>query len=258
VANGTGSVTEVSAASASVVRYIAGSAFHFADPSAVAVAGSTLLVLNSGSSGASGSLTEIDANTGSLIRVVAGAAYSFSDPVAMAVAGSHVYVADKGSNDVTDITIADGKLVRVISGAGLDGPDGAAYGNGYVWVSNSANDTATRITTADDAAESYSSGSYGFGSPSAIAASNGSIYVLSPFGSSPMVTKIDDGTGAAPWYMCNTNGPYYFSNLSALAIANGEVWVASADGANYPDSRAATGSLTELNATDGGLVQTVP
>jgi hypothetical protein len=258
VANGTGSVTEVSAASPSVVRYIAGSAYHFSDPSAVAIAGSTLLVLNSGSSGASGSLTEINANTGSLIRVIAGPSYSFSDPVAMAVAGTHVYVADKGSNDVTDITIASGGLVRVISGAGLDGPDGAAYDNGYVWVSNSANDSATRITAATDAAAQYSSGSYGFGSPSAIAASNGYIYVLSPFGSSPMVTKIDDATGTTPWYMCNTNGPYYFSDLSAVAIANGEVWVASADGANYPDSRAATGSLTELYATYGGVIQTVP
>src|SRR5581483_1211764 len=59
VVNGTGSVTEVSAPTASVSKYLSGPAYHFDAPSAVALAGSTLLVLSSGSSGAAGSLTEI-------------------------------------------------------------------------------------------------------------------------------------------------------------------------------------------------------
>ena len=90
-----------------------------------------------------------------------------------------------------------------------------------------------------------------------MAESSGYIYALSPFGSSPMVTKINEVTEASPWYMCNTNAAFYFSNLSAITIGNGDVWVASANGANYPDAQAANGTLTELAATDGSLIQTV-
>jgi hypothetical protein len=175
----------------------------------------------------------------------------------MAVSGGHVYVADKGSNSVTDALVAGGKLVHVVTGGGLSGPDGEAVGSGYLWVANATGNTASRITMSTDAPQDFSSGSYGFGSPSAVAESGGYIYVLSPFGSSPMVTKIDEVTGTSPWYMCNTNAAFYFSNLSAITIGNGEVWVASANGANYPDAQAANGSLTELAASDGTLVQTV-
>jgi hypothetical protein len=258
VANGGGSVSEVSATSGAPVRVIAGAAYGFADPVALAVSGSTLLVLNAGLSGGAGSITEINADTGALIRVVSGGAYSFGAPAALVVAGTDVFVADKGSSSVTDVLVSTGALVRVITAGGLDGPDGVATGSGYVWAANSGNNTMTRITAASGAAQNFSSGSYGLGLPSAIAETAGFIYVLSPYGSSPMVSKIDEVSGAGPWYMCNTNGPYYFSNLSAIAIANGEVWVASANGANNPKPAAANGSLTELNASDGGRVQTVP
>jgi hypothetical protein len=252
VANAGGSVTELSAANGALVRVISGSQYGFSSPVAVTVDGSTLLVLNSNS------VTEIDASTGALIRVISGAGYSFVGPKAMTVAGSDLFVANANNNSVTDLLIATGALVRVITSGGLSGPDGIASGSGYVWVSNSSDNTATRVTASNDSAQNFSSGSYGFGSPSAIAESNGYIYVLSPYGSSPMVTKIDEATGSAPWYMCNTNGPYYFSNLSAITIANGEVWAVSEDGQNYPDPAAARGSLTEFSANDGSLVQTVP
>jgi hypothetical protein len=258
VANAGGSVSEVSALDGSAVRVIAGPGYGFSNPVAIAVSGSTLLVLNSGGSGGSGSITEIDADTGALIGVVSGPAYSFSNPVAMAVVGPDVYVADEGSNSVTHFIVAGGALAWVITGGGLSSPDGISSGSGYVWVSNSTANTATRITASTDTPVLFSNGSYGFGAPSAMAESGGYIYVLSPYGWSPMVTKIEEVTGSPSWYMCNSNGPYYFSNLSAITIGNGDVWVASSNGANYPDPRAANGSLTEFLASDGSLVQTVP
>ena len=73
-----------------------------------------------------------------------------------------------------------------------------------------------------------------------------------------MVTKVEATTGTPDWYMCNTNGPYYFSLRSALAPAGPDLWVASRSGANNPRPAAGTGSLTEMNATSGALIRTVP
>ena len=73
---------------------------------------------------------------------------------------------------------------------------------------------------------------YGFGRPSVAIQSGGNVFIASPFGTSPMVTKLSATTGAPSWYMCNTNGPYYFSLLSAFAISGDHLWVASQSGAN--------------------------
>ena len=58
--------------------------------------------------------------------------------------------------------------------------------------------------------------------------------------------------------MCNTNGPYYFSNLSAMAVSGDDIWVASRTGDNSTTPGATTGSLTELSATSGALIRTLP
>jgi hypothetical protein len=265
VANAGGSVTEVSAATGIPLKVISGPGYGFSHPVAVAVSGPFLLVLNSGPSGGSGSLTEIDADTGALIRVVSGSSYSFGDPVAMVASGSDLWVADESTNSVTELAIPTGALVRVVHGGGLDAPDGIAAGSGYIWVANGAvgANSVTQITAATGATRNWNNGNgnYGLGQPSAVTETAGSVYVVTPFGSSPMVTKIDEVTAYTPWFMCNTNGPYYFSNLTAITAVGSELWVASANGANYggPNAAlAATGSLTELNAGDGGLVQTVP
>jgi hypothetical protein len=101
-------------------------------------------------------------------------------------------------------------------------------------------------------------GAYGFGSPSVAIASAGDIFIASPFGSSPMVTKLSATTGAPSWYMCNTNGPYYFSLLSAFAVSGDHLWVASRSGANSKTPGAKTGSLTELDTRSGALIATLP
>ncbi len=151
--------------------------------------------------------------------------------------------------------------MRVIAGEGLDAPDGIAVEDGNVWVSNSAANSATEINAATGAAvvtETDSDGQYGFGSPSMVIATGGYVYVASPFGSSPMVTKVSATSGQPSWYMCNTNGPYYFSLLSAFALDGGNLWVASRSGANSMTPGASTGSLTELSTDSGALIMTVP
>jgi outer membrane protein assembly factor BamB len=265
VANGVGSVSELRASNGAFIRIISGARYHFVNPVAIEAAGTLILVLNAGRPNAAGtsagSITEIRASSGSLVRTVSGSRFAFSDPMAFAVSGADVFVADKGDNSVTEVRITTGRLVRVVAQQGLSAPDGIAVEDGNAWVSDSASSAATEIatgtgtviTTVTDA-----EGSYGFGTPSMVIGTGGNVYVASPFGSSPMVTKLSATSGQPSWFMCNTNGPYYFSLLSAFAVSGSDLWVASRSGANSATPGARSGSLTELSTGDGSLIATVP
>jgi hypothetical protein len=264
VANQAGSVSELRASDGAPIRSISGSQFGFVDPIALAVTGHTLLVLNAGGPSATpttaGSISELDAVTGKFIRQVAGASFALDEPSALTVAGPDVFVADEGNNSVTEVTVAGGKLVRVIN-QDLSAPDGITVAGGRVWVADSKGDAATEIdATTGGVIKTVGDwdGDYGFGSPSVAIASAGNIFIASPFGVSPMVTKLSASTGAPSWYMCNTNGPYYFSLLSAFAVSGDHLWVASRSGANSKTPGAKTGSLTELNTGSGKLIATFP
>lgn len=261
VANAAGSVSEIRASDGSFIRTIAGARYHFVDPIAIEATGSVVLVLNAGHANGAGSITEIRAGDGALVRTVSGRAFGFADPMALTVSGADVFVADRRNNAVTEVRVATGRLVRFDSQQGLDAPDGIAVEDGVVWVADSASNAATEInasTGAVIATKTDSEASYGFGSPSVVIGVRGNVYVASPFGSSPMVTKVSATGGQPYWYMCNTNGPYYFSLLSAFAVSGNDLWVASRSGANSATPGARTGSLTELSLGDGSLIRTLP
>jgi hypothetical protein len=261
VANGGGSVTELRANTGAFVRTFSGPHFHFVSPVAIASAGSLILVLNAGKSNGVGSITEIRVSTGKAVRTIAGPAFAFMYPAAFTVSGPDVFVADKGDNSVTEASIASGRLVRVVAQQGLDLPDGIAVVEGNAWVADSGSNAATEIDAATGVVigtETDSDGSYGFGAPLMVIGSEGNVFVASPFGDSPMVTKLSATTGQPSWYMCNTNGPYYFSLLSAFAISGTDLWVASRSGANSLTPGAQTGALTELSTGDGSLIATYP
>ena len=265
VANGSGSLTEVKASNGAAIRTIAGPRFGFVHPIALAASGTTVLVLNAGRPSATpavaGSISEINAQTGTLLRKVSGSSFAFDDPIALAVSGPDAFIADVGSNAVTEIDTASGALVRVIAGQGLNTPDGITVADGHVWVADAGSDAATDIdqsTGAVLATVTDSDAAYGFGRPSVAIASDGNVFIATPFGTSPMVTKLSATTGTPSWYMCNTNGPYYFSLLSAFAVSGDHLWVASQSGANSKTPGAKTGSLTELNTGTGALITTLP
>jgi DNA-binding beta-propeller fold protein YncE len=258
VANSNDTVTEVRASNGTLVRRIGGRAYHFSSPVAITTIGNDVLVLNSG---ASGSVTVFSAGTGALIRSISGSAYALDQPAAFTTSGNDVWVADEGNNSVTELDVSTGQLVRVISAQGLSSPDGIAAGSGMVWVANNASSSVTQIsgsTGAVLATKTDQDGSYGFWNPTAMISTGYSIYTMTPYGTSPMVTKMSASTGHPYWFMCNTNGPYYFSELSAFAISNGDLWVASRSGANSKTPGAATGSLTELSLGSGQLIKTLP
>jgi outer membrane protein assembly factor BamB len=265
VANQAGSVTEMQARTGAPIRSIAGPSFGFTEPIGIAISGDTVLVLNAGRPSATpavpGSISEVDALTGRLIRRVSGKSFGLDDPVALTTAGPDVFVADKGSNSVTEVRVATGRLVRVVANEGLSAPDGIAVAEGHVWVADSKTDATTEIdaSTGEVVANlGDEDANYGFGAPSVAIESAGNVFIASPFGTSPMVTKLSAANGAPSWYMCNTNGPYYFSLLSAFAVSGDELWVASRSGANSKTPAAKTGSLTELQTGSGALVATLP
>jgi hypothetical protein len=258
VANAGDSVSEMSTNNGKLVRVIKGAKYHFVSPVAITSSGNTILVLNAGH-GASGSITEFNERTGSFMRTISGSSFAFDNPAAFTVSGSDVFVADEGNNSMTEVNVANGALVRVVAGQGLDAPDGIAVQSGEVWVADNASSAATEITAATGVPVStFSDPAYGFWHPTAVIGTQGNVYVMTPLGTSPMVTKVSATDGTADWYMCNTNGPYYFSLLSAFAVSGDNLWVASRSGANSTTPGAATGSLTEMSITSGDLIATFP
>ena len=154
-----------------------------------------------------------------------------------------------------------GKLVRVIANQGLSAPDGVAVGGGSVWVADQATSGVTQIDEASGrvvTTKTDANASYGFWHPTLMISTGPNIYVATPLGTSPMVTKVSTASAKPYWFMCNTNGPYYFSVLSAFAITGNNLWVASQTGANSKTPGAAHGALTELQLGSGALVRTLP
>ncbi|MGC1239480.1 MAG: hypothetical protein WA860_11900 [Acidimicrobiales bacterium] len=259
VANSIGSVSEIQASTRKLVRIVFGTEYHLKKPIAITVSGARVLVLNEGNG--VGSISEFDAHNGALLRNISGSRYVFDQPAAFTVSGQDVFVADKGDNSVTEVNIASGRLVHVIAQQGLDAPDGIAVEDGRVWVADSASAAATEINAANGtvvATVNDTDGDYGFWDPSVVIGAAGSVYIATPYGTSPMVTKVPATAPAPDWYMCNTNGPYYFSLLSAFAVSGNNLWVASRSGANSQTPAAATGSLTEMSIGDGSLIATYP
>jgi hypothetical protein len=265
VVNGGGSITELQAQDGSLVGRVSGPAFGFDNPVAVAVVGTELYVLNAGEPTASpavpGSITIIDAGNRHLLGTISGPAFSFDNPTALTTWQHDLLVTDESANAVTEIDTTTNSLVKVITDPGLSAPDGIAAAQGHAWVSDSASSATTEIDVASATVLGTfdnSDGDYGFSAPSVAIATKSNVFIASPFGTSPMVTRLSATTGVPKWYMCNTNGPYYFSELSAFALAGNHLWVASRSGANNPFPDAATGSLTELYTTSGGLITTLP
>jgi hypothetical protein len=259
VANSVKSISEINASTRQLVRIVFGSQYHFSKPVAITVVGGRVLVLNAGTS--AGSITEFDAHNGLLLKTISGPRFAFEDPAAFATNDQDVYVADKGNNSVTEVDIVTGHLIDVISQSGLSEPDGIAVEDGRVWVADSHDNAASEINAANDAVLSTftdAEAQYGFWDPATVIAAAGNVYIATPYGTSPMVTKVEATTGTPDWYMCNTNGPYYFSELSAFAVQGNNLWVASRTGANSKTPGAGSGSLTEMNTDTGELIATYP
>jgi hypothetical protein len=236
------SVTEFGASSHKHIRTIKGTSYGFSDPIALSPYGHDLFVLNG-----NGSVTEV-ASTGALVGKASGSAYGFSEPTGMAVAGNRVFVANSTANTVTVLSATSRAFVASLSGSSFDfsTPTGVTSDGSNVWVTNAGDSSVTEFSpTTLTALNVLSSGNLPQAGP--IAAGDGYVFAVSPWGSSPMVTQITTSPASVNWMMCNTNGPYLFDNPQSLVVSGPNLWVVS-EGSS---------SLTEMDATTGNLIQTI-
>jgi hypothetical protein len=254
-AGGQGSVTEIKASNGAWVRTISAGRDGFDHPVALARRGQDLFVVNQG-----GSITELETTTGALIRRISGARYRFANPVAVTVAGPDLWVADDSAADtVTEINANTGHLVMTVSGNGLSGPDGIGFGAGHIWVADSTSLSATEINASTGTiiqTVGDSTGPYGFDHPSVTLVSGGNVYIVSPPGDTPMITKLSATDGTAAWFECNTNDPSpNFVRPAALALIGTDLFVANETTSRTTldgNGKLVGNSITELSLTDGG------
>jgi hypothetical protein len=138
------SITEVNAGTGRLVRVIKlGSAAEIA-PTALAVSGNYLLVgAARNNRSASGSLSEIDMATGRTLRTISGKRYKFGVPFSMATDGPDLFVdslpedsntSKPAGSVLTEVDIASGKLVRVISGSHIGQAVDVVADGPYIFV----------------------------------------------------------------------------------------------------------------------------
>jgi hypothetical protein len=253
-AGGLGSVTEINASTGAWVRTVS-TGDGFDHPVAFAWRENDLFVANQG-----GSITELNSNSGALIRQISGYWYDFANPAAMTVTGTYLWVAnDSTANTVTEVSATTGALIKTITGQGLSSPDGIGYGEGNLWVADSTSYAATEINATDGdvvRTVSDSTGPYGFNDPSVTIVNGGNVYVVSPPGDTPMITKFSATDGTAAWFECNTNSPSpNFVLPVALAMIGTDLFVANEDTSTTTldgNGQLVGDSITELSVSDGG------
>ncbi len=255
VVNTSPSLTEINGVTGALVRVITGTSYHLNRPVAALTIGTNLFVANEGNS----TIAEIDATTGRLVRILTNAPKGplrFDGPVALASTSTSttLWVANAANSSVTVVKIATGAVTSVLSSPTYDfsGLAGLAVNGADVWATNSATDSVTEFNATTGAfvqniTNSSLNANYGFNAPATVISWQGFVYVVSPPGTSPMVTQLQATTGDANWMMCNTNYAFNFLGPASLAILQGNLWVANA----------ANNTLTEMDATTGVLIQDV-
>jgi hypothetical protein len=251
VVNRHGSVVELSGSTGAKIRVIRGARYHFSHPSALIAAGGNLWVVSSATS----TVTGFSAKTGKLVRVLSK---GLNGPVALTAAGTHFWVlnasggaAGSQSGSVTEFVASTGAHVRNVKHAAdqIITPKGIAFDGTHLWITNNEPGTVTELSSTGalirivtpTVAGSKSYLEYG----TVVVAHAGSVYVVSPPGTSPMVTRLVAATAHGLWYECNTNpGHPHFDNPTGLAVQHHHVWVVSP----------ADNTLTELHVGDGSLM----
>lgn len=258
VASGPGdSVTELNAGTGVVIRVMAGINYGFTYPVAMAAEGSRYLFILC----TDGSVAKVVVATGRYLGEATGGAFGFDQPTSLVDVGNHIFVANSGSNSVTELDARDMRVVRILSGPGgaakdpFHTPIGMVADGGNIWVTNQTGLSVTELSAATGEVLQVVPNTEDYlPAPGAIAYGDGYLFVASPPGSSPMVTKLVPADPAQlPWMMCNTNGPYTFSNPQALVVHGTDLWVVNEGGAGGPPGN----SLTEMSTGTGSLVRVV-
>lgn len=220
VANFENGITEINADTGRLVRVIGVGKPGTLATTALAVSGKYLLVgvLNKSDTG---SLMEIDIATGSLVKTISGKRYGLSIPVSLATVGPDVFMDtvndDNSSSNITstltEIDMASGQLVRVISGAGR----------------------GIRQTI-----DIVADGSYIFALNVGSLTSEGEVIRFGP----GTIAQIDAENGALVRLI---SGPRYdLSGATAMAVMGRDLYIADAGANAVTEIDPATGALVKL------------
>lgn len=236
-------VSEIAATTGAMVRIVHGGNFGFSSPDAIVADGPDLFVVNGG-----GSISEIT-TSGTLVRVIRGATYKFAHPVAAVLAKGGLWVVNAAGSSLTEVNAANGRFVSRVATTpqnGLYTPDGITFDGTNLWVANSHNNTLSEFNavTGSFVANRTNSLGYGLTNPGPMTFGGRYVYVVSPPGSSPMVTGIVPTSAQMHFWMCNTNYNFQFTNPQAIVAAGGYLFVAN-EGSN---------TVTQMNAGSGVLV----
>jgi DNA-binding beta-propeller fold protein YncE len=128
------------------------------------------------------SLVEIDSSTGS-VKTLSGSSFGFDCPYAVTSDGTHVWVANEAGNSVSDVDVATGKSLGVITG--IQEPETIASDKKSVWVAGLASNSVLQIDEASGAViQTISDAADKFSEPQGIASDGSHVWVANFFGNS--------------------------------------------------------------------------
>ncbi len=195
----------------------------------------------------------VQRSAGSLVKVIGGPAYQFVNPLSAVLNGADLFVSNGApGGHLTELDASTGALVRVIAGPsyGFKIPDAMVLDGPDLFVASS--DCVTELNASTGAFVKVLAGShYRFeGTPNGMALYGPDLF-LTRFASGS-VTELNASTGALVrvisrrnWFLSGgvaLDGPDLFVPGAAISPENG-----------LP----AAGSLVELNASTGALVQVI-
>ncbi len=178
-------------------------------------------------------------------QVVTGASYGFDSPDSVTATSGQLWVTNPKGNSLTEISDADGALVRRVAGRqyGFSAPVAATTNGNRLWVANLDGDSVTEINASDGSVVRVISGAkYSFHQPVALTYESGDVWVVNAVGNS--VTELSAADGSLVRVISTTGE---FSRPVAIAGDGTDLWVTNSNG----------NSVTELRGSDGSLVRTL-
>ena len=257
-------VTELNAASGSLVRVIDSKADKFADPGPIAVSGGHVWVIN-GRTGTN-SVTELNATNGSLVRVLNSKAYGFDDPGAIAVSSGRVFVLNADGDSITEINASNGSLVRIFNAhAGCCAfsqsfewaePVALAVNGTHLWIGDE-HDYANGSTSSTSIVElNTKSGSLiriikvrtdDLSITRAMDVSRGRVWIED---GSNAITELNASNGSLVRVISTKLDPKGFNSSDGMAVEGDFVYVLNI----YSGQR---GSVTVINVSNGKIVRVI-
>jgi DNA-binding beta-propeller fold protein YncE len=149
------------------------------------------------------------------VRVISDQAFDFESPDALAFDGSNIWVANERGASVTEISAADGTLVRNITRGGLDDPDSFAFDGTHIWVGSDSSSDLTEINASDGSiARAFS-----ISCAKALAFDGTHLWLACG-----RPTEVDPGDGSVVGPQ-GDSAELGFFNVAGIAVADGHLWV---------------------------------